>query len=241
MRRRAFKADDLSSERVTLRGDEAHHALHVLRLSVGDEITLFDGRGLRATARITNVTGESLVAEVLHRAAEKSNRVIIIATAIPKGERADWLVEKCAELGVSELIPLLCERGQVSPGAGKLARWRRKADEAAKQSGQSRSMSIREPMPLLAALEACAGGGLAWYGAPGATRTLAHVMGEMVARDAASSSASIWIGPEGGFSPSEVALLERSGAQGVSLGGTILRVETAAIAAAAVWGVMNCE
>ncbi len=239
MRRRAFKADDLSSERVTLRGDEAHHALHVLRLSIGDEITLFDGRGLRATARITSVTGESLVADVLHRAAEQLTRVLIIATAIPKGERADWMVEKCAELGLSELIPLLCERGQVSPGAGKLARWRRKADEAAKQSGQSRSMAVREPMALSAALEACASGGPAWYGSPGVTRTLAQAIGECATGDAASRGASIWIGPEGGFSPDEVAQLERSGAQGVSLGGTILRVETAAVAAAAVWGAMS--
>jgi len=241
MRRRAFKADDLSGDRLTLRGDEAHHALHVLRLSIGDEITLFDGRGLRATARITGVSGESLVAEVLHREAESSTRVLIIATAIPKGERADWLVEKCAELGVAEMVPLLCDRGQVSPGAGKLARWRRKADEAAKQSGQSRSMTILEPMALLAALEAFASGGPAWYGAPGATRTLAQAIDECAAGDAASRGASIWVGPEGGFSPDEVALLERSGVLAVSLGGTILRVETAAVAAAAVWRVMNCE
>lgn len=241
MRRRAFKADDLSGEQVTLRGDEAHHALHVLRRSVGDEIIVFDGRGQRATARIVHVAAGELVADVMDRTVDQSTRVLIIATAIPKGERADWLVEKCAELGVSELIPLLCERGQVSPGAGKLTRWRRKADEAAKQSGQARSMAVREPMALAVAIETCAGGGPAWYGAPGAARSLAKAIGDAVAGDAASGGASIWIGPEGGFSPEEVALLGQSGAQAVSLGGTILRVETAAVAAAAVWGVINCE
>lgn len=241
MRRRAFKVDDLGGDRVILRGDAAHHALHVLRLSVGDAITLFDGRGQRATARIVHVSADEFAAEVLDRTVDESTRVLIIATAIPKGERADWLVEKCAELGVAELVPLLCERGQVSPGAGKLARWRRKADEAARQSGQSRSMTIREPMMLADALAFCARDGRVWYGAPGAARTLAEVIGETPAGGAASRGAAIWIGPEGGFSPGEVTLLEQSGGQSFSLGGTILRVETAAVAAAAVWSVMNSK
>lgn len=239
MRRRAFKVDDLGGDRVMLRGDAAHHALHVLRLSVGEEIALFDGQGQRATARIVGASADEVVTEVLDRTVDELTIALIIATAIPKGERADWLVEKCAELGVAELIPLQCERGQVLPGAGKLARWRRKADEAARQSGQSRSMTIREPTGLADALADCARDGLVWYGAPGAARTLAEVIGETMTGAAASRGASIWIGPEGGFSPGEIARLEQSGGQGVSLGGTILRVETAAVAAAAVWSAMK--
>lgn len=236
MAKRRFHVVDLSPDRIQVDGAEAAHALKVLRLGPGDEVILFDGRGAEATGKITGTEKSAFQVEVLARQSVPTHPLgsLTIATAIPKGERADWMIEKCAELGVRRLIPLECERSQVHPGPAKLDRWRRKAVEAAKQSRQSSIMEIDEACPLNDVFARTSSAGSTFFGDGSATQTMFGRLNE-TARD---SEILICIGPEGGFSDNEQQLLISKGAFPIRLGSTVLRIETAAIAAAANWACM---
>ena len=163
---------------------------------------------------------------------------LVLAVATPKGSRADWLVEKCAELGVGALWLLRAERGPVAPGPGKVERWRRKAVEAAKQAGQQVVMTVEPPRTVAETLTASAGLEVL-YGHPSPTSvSLLRTIGQRRSAAAAAEPLVIFIGPEGGFTDEECGTIEAAGGVAVSLGESILRVETAAIAAAAVWGMV---
>jgi 16S rRNA (uracil1498-N3)-methyltransferase len=232
MKRHRFKVDDLSAERITIRDREAHHAVHVLRVRQGEEILLIDGHGGEALALVESLAGQELVARITERReANVRSSGLILATAIPKGERADWMIEKCAELGVSRLIPLISERSQVHPGAGKLTRWQRKVEAAAKQSGQSHLMTIDEPMEPERVMGVYKENPK-FYGDPGADDSLL----EQLKAQTQGRPTVFLVGPEGGFSDQEIRCLREAGALGVRLGTAILRIETAALAVAVIAG-----
>lgn len=240
---------NLDSSPVPLPPAQAHHLRDVLRLSAGAEVELFDGRGNSAVGRLIEQAGQLAVAISARRAAETSAAEFAIATAIPKGPRADWMVEKLSELGCAAMIPLLSERSVVTAeGQGKRGRWGRLAEESARQCGRSRVMRIGEPMKLGELLPQLPG--VACFGTTqGDARPLLEVLMEGSGSagggdaDNASSGAGsatpltvrtlILIGPEGGWTDAERQQMRDAGLLPVSLGGTILRVETAAIAAAA--------
>ena len=229
MKRHRFKVDDLGGELIEVGGAEAHHALSVLRCKRGDEILLFDGQGAEATAVIEQVSGQLFSARVVSRRARAGVAArLTIATAIPKGERADWMIEKCAELGVARIIPLVTQRGEVKPGEGKIERWRKKVDAAAKQSGQTMLMEIELPIELEGFLAASSGVPLA-YGDLGGERTLPEWLGSRENPE----SWTFLVGPEGGFSENEGRMIADAGGVGLRLGPGTLRIETAAVAVAA--------
>jgi 16S rRNA (uracil1498-N3)-methyltransferase len=154
-----------------------------------------------------------------------------IAAAVPKAARADWMIEKLGELGVEAFVPLITRRSVVSPkGSAKNERWNRLAAESARQSGRAGVMRI-EPLTDLARLMERAGaeGIVIWHlslvensvSIFELVRTLPPVL-------------SVLVGPEGGWSPEESAAFAAAGIAGARLTGTVLRVETAAVAAAAV-------
>lgn len=230
MSTRRFSVENLTADLLRVTGDQAHHALRVLRLRPGAEVALFDGRGGEATGRILEIADEELIVEVLTRREVTLSRVgLTLAVATPKGERADWMIEKCAELGVRTLIPLICERGQVVPGEAKIDRWKRKAIEAAKQSGQAHALSM-EPATTLAQAVGLRDENIL-YGDPNARRTLAATLQSF----SMPCDTRILIGPEGGFTEAEVALIVAGSGMPVRLAAGTLRVETAAVAAASVW------
>lgn len=151
---------------------------------------------------------------------------LVLAAAVPKGDRFDWLVEKATELGVARLVPIIARRSAVDPRSAKIDRLRRRVVEACKQSGRSRLMDLDEPTRWEA-----------WLGSSSSemsTKLIADPLGGpigpwlYVARGVA-----IAIGPEGGFAPEEVDAAVRAGYRPVSLASTILRVETAALAGCA--------
>lgn len=231
MASRRFHVNDLSADTIRVTGDEARHAHRVLRLGPGDRVTLFDGRGQEADGRIVAASRDTLDVEILaRRRAGDPTTELVIACAVPKGDRADWLVEKCAELGVVRLIPLLAARGQVRPGQAKIDRWRRKAVEAAKQSRQARAMSIDAPASIDQALAACPSAAVYYCDADPAHPTLPAAF-----RGSVILSALILIGPEGGFTDAETDAIRGARGRPVRLAEPILRVETAAVAAAAHW------
>lgn len=238
MRAHRFLVTDLTGNAIAVTGTDRHHAVDVLRLRVGDRVVVFDGKGLEAAALIESITTNDMKLRLLETpsAAGRIAIPLTLAVAAPKGARADWLVEKCAEFGVHRLTFIQTTRTVVQPGAGKLDRWRRKAVEAAKQSGSSTIMSIEAGEGIAEVLNARDRDEAAFFGA---TRSDARSLADRLldirnARDV-PSGVICFIGPEGGWTDEEVTELTNADVVAVSLGPTILRVETAAVAMAAIW------
>ncbi len=238
MKPRRFKADDLAGATVQVAGPEAFHALRVLRIRRGDEVVLFDGRGAEALGVVrTNGRGWFEV-EVTERrlASPVQGPSLILAVAAPKGERGDWLVEKCAELGVFSLWPLRLERGCVVPGEPKITRWRRKAVQAAKQAALATTMTVEPPKSLAEAVVSIYRGTRLWLADPGRLHpTLPEALQNIPREEATTCRGVVAVGPEGGFSPNERATIMAAGGEAVRICDPILRVETAAVAVASIW------
>jgi 16S rRNA (uracil1498-N3)-methyltransferase len=209
-----------------LADSQAHHLRDVLRLDQGATIQLFDDTGLTATAVIKKISPNAVVVHVTQIDQQESTLSLTMAVAVPKGERADWMVEKLSELGVFRFVPLITDRGVVKPGgANKLDRWKRLAVESAKQSRRPGVMEIAPLQTLQYALNIAAS---SWYCSTATDST--------PIADASLAPKNLWlfVGPEGGWSPQEIEKFQQAKSTPIALTQTILRVETAAIAAAAV-------
>jgi 16S rRNA (uracil1498-N3)-methyltransferase len=215
---------------VTLNDTEAHHLIHVLRSQPGNIVEVFNGLGLSATCRIASVRKRDAELEVIAvQRTEPPSPVLTLATAVPKGDRFDWLIEKATELGVTCLIPLVTTRSVVDPRDSKLDKLRQTVISACKQSGRNHLMKIT--------------GVTSWSDfvkqmVPAHQTFIAHPQGNSVecGNDRTRESAKpllFAIGPEGGFTDDEVQSAITAGATLICLGSLILRIETAAIALAA--------
>lgn len=232
-RRRRFSVDSLENAqagaRIELPETERRHVA-VLRLQPGDEVELFDGEHVWC-ARMGDDGWTVVLMEAKAQRPEDRPR-IVLATAWPKGKRAATLVEKCAELGVDEIVPLHCARSVVikdTKGAG-MERLRRIAMEAAKQSGRTTVPAIGDEQTIPRFLADVPVGAVAVVLDPRADEALVDVLQN-------TGRVSYWcflIGPEGGFTADELAESRRLGAKAARLGVHVLRVETAAMAACAV-------
>ncbi|MEQ8762695.1 MAG: RsmE family RNA methyltransferase [Planctomycetota bacterium] len=215
-----------------LSGAELHHLARVLRAEPGDEVVVFDGRGQRFLARVTSIDSHTAELSVIETLADEVSPAleVTIACSPPKGSRTEVLVEKLAELGIARWQPLILERTPPSgrPGPGKFQRYERIAEAASKQSGRADLLEIAPPVDLdTFASDPRHEAGV--FGSPASEVTLpAHL-----AEHAAQTAWSCVLGPEGGLTPKEEALLQHRGFVPVRLGATVLRIETAAIAAAA--------
>jgi len=217
-----------------LSGSEAHHLAHVMRARAGDEVLLFDGSGAEFTARVEQIgRSEIRLAVVSRRQADlELAGDLELGVALPKGERQRWLVEKAVELGVRRLTPLVTQRGVAQPSGAAVVRLRRAVIEASKQCGRNRLMEIAEPQPLAAFLARQAADALRWFAHPGgAPLSIAFTVAD---KGSAPRGVLLAVGPEGGFDDQEVALAREQGWQILGLGPRTLRVETAALALAAV-------
>jgi 16S rRNA (uracil1498-N3)-methyltransferase len=228
MSRRFFVSSQLQPGMLSLRGDELHHLVRVLRIGVGDTVTLFDGTGNEAEAAVIQVADDAVVLSVgaARPAGSESEIELVLAMAVPKGDRFGWLVEKATELGVRRLVPLLTERSVVIPGDGKLDKMRRTIIEACKQCRRAQLMVLDEPQEWPAFVASVASATAFW---------VAHPSGAPLHRNQLSAAGHIAaaIGPEGGFTDREIEQAAESGATLISLGPRILRIETAALAVAA--------
>jgi 16S rRNA (uracil1498-N3)-methyltransferase len=210
-----------------LDGPEAHHLAHVLRLSAGAPVELFDGQGRSAEGTLAQVTKRT--AEIQIVAVRETPPVlprITLAVAVPKGERFDWLVEKAAELGVAKLVPLRTVRGIVDPRDSKIERLRQVVIAACKQSRNDWATEIVSPIAWDEWLSTRTKDVPLLIADPSGTDLESRIGPE-------SLEVLIAIGPEGGWTPEELAAGQTQGGELVSLGPTILRIETAAIVAAA--------
>ncbi len=211
----------LISGELLMASDEAHHGLRVLRLKVGEKVRLADGVGHVAEANVIEA-GQSLrllVGAVESLPAERCAD-LAVAVAPPKGDRWSDLVRGLCELGVGAILPLRCARGEREPS--NLDRERRIAGEALKQSrrGWLPRLGPASGIPGLAA---------------GGTRLIVCDPAGGPPRPGRPRPTTLVIGPEGGLTADELAALDAAGAERVRLAGPILRIETAALAASAVW------
>jgi 16S rRNA (uracil1498-N3)-methyltransferase len=218
---------------------ESHHLRDVLRVCAGEIVEAFDDAGHLARAKVVHVGRNEVrlhidAADITTATANPDGPAIIIASAVPKAGRADWMVEKLSEFGASAFVPLSTARSVVKPsGEHKPDRWRRIATESAKQSRRDGVMHIDALMTVPDALEQASGAGAAtvWMTPDTSARPVAEVLDECAA--AAAARVTIFIGPEGGWAAAEAEEFERRGSIAARFGGTILRTETAAIAAVA--------
>ena len=209
-----------------LQASQAHHLRDVLRLKIGSSVELFDDTGHVAQAIVTQVDVQHVAVRVESIQHADNAAELIVASAVPKGDRADWMIEKLSELGVSRFVPLETARSVVHPtGSGKRDRWARIATESAKQSRRAGVMRIDDLTRLAAAIEQFPS---AIFCSTGDEAIPIREMAGLKDRLA------IFIGPEGGWTEDEIALFRSHSLTSVKLTATILRVETAAIAAAAI-------
>jgi len=215
---------------IELDGPEAHHLATVCRLHPGDVVCLFNGDGREYPAEVTQVAKRAVSLNVLR--IETSERELgfhlEVAAPLPKGDRAQFLIEKLTELGVTNYVPLKTARSVVEPREGKREKLERYVIEASKQCRRNVLMQIeppsdwdaycrRETLPPL--------------------RILAHPGGAGLGSLVGGTDGAVAIGPEGGFTDDEVVSARAAGWQVVGLGRRILRVETAALMLAGWLGV----
>jgi 16S rRNA (uracil1498-N3)-methyltransferase len=214
---------------VEVDGPEAHHLAVVCRLRPGDAVCLFNGDGREYAAEVVAVARRSVTVRIHSVAAPQREHGfrIEVAAPLPKGDRAQFLLEKLTELGVASFVPLRTERSVVHPRDAKLDKLHRHVIEASKQCGRNVLLQVQ---PLTDWVDYVSGADLP------ATRAVAHPGGhaESKRRFLGGADVALAVGPEGGFTDEEIALARQAGWQVVDLGPRILRVETAAIVLA-VW------
>ena len=200
---------------------EADHVLKVLRGGKGDSVEVVDGAGKLFAARLRGGR-EAAVTEEL-AAPDGVDVEISLYQAVPKGSRMDLVVEKATEVGASRIVPLLAERGVVNPREGKVGRWRRVAEAAARQSLRLGVPEVGEPGRFEDAASDVGENGVLLHNAPDLQPVEAVVW----------SPASLFVGPEGGWSEGELLFAEEAGIAFGGLGPYRLRSETAGIVAVA--------
>ena len=233
MRRFYAPAEQFTAEFVELGIDETRHLRDVLRLRAGERVSVFNGEGrefLTEIAAISKGSARLRVLEAITPAAPRSALDLTLVAAILKGEKFDLVVQKAVELGVDRLVPLITARGDVKPKdtAKRTERWRRIALEAAKQSGRADLMKVSEPVEFMACI--------ARLDAADATLSImfSERGGVPFPEETAPKGVIALVGPEGGWDDREIESARSAGSRIVTLGGRILRAETAAIAITAI-------
>jgi 16S rRNA (uracil1498-N3)-methyltransferase len=238
-----IERDAIRNGMVSITGPLARHLKGSLRIRPGETVWLGESGGLRYQVRITATYRDRLTGDILLESAPPPCSVprLTVGLALINRDHMEWAIQKATELGVARLVPLLTARTVVRPKAGRvnplLARWQRIALEAAQQSMRWTIPTVMEPVSFDTW---CAGPGqdacqwLLWE-EPGRTLLRNRLRGQP-----RPDSATLAVGPEGGFDASEVELAERHGFEVVSLGNHILRMESAVLAALAIvqyeWG-----
>lgn len=217
--------EHITPETLTLIGDEYHHAITVLRKKVGDALYCIDGEGKRYATRITAIQKFALVAKIENVEIETPplSRIAVAISLTKTNDRFENFLEKATELGVSEIIPMLTARTVSRPKAeqqrNKLARWRKILLAATKQSQRYRIPKLHAITPFEEVLKRTDD-----------LRVLPYEFSrQKIAVEFAGKSVLFVIGSEGGFTPEEVEAAHRAGFVEISLGETILRVDTAGI------------
>ncbi|HHY62150.1 MAG: 16S rRNA (uracil(1498)-N(3))-methyltransferase [Bacillota bacterium] len=241
MRRFFVGCDAISGDLVTISGRDARHIVKALRLKLGDAIVVVDGVGRRYVARITatrETTVEARIESMCDSGVSEPHVPITLVQGLPKADKMDGIIQKCTEIGIARIIPVMSERSVLRPdGASaerRMARWRRIAEEAAKQSGREAIPLVADIGTLKSAIEMLRHEGalMVFPWELEQEYSLHQALSEL--NPSSFPSVGFFIGPEGGFSHAEVEYARAHGATTVTLGQRILRTETAGPVVAAI-------
>ena len=230
MSRRRWVADEVSGNRAALTGEHAEHLSRVLRARVGQEFEIATGENVRR-GRVTRIDPNRVEFELGDEITATASPNVTLALSIFKFDRMEWAIEKCTELGATRIVPVIASRTETHLAAAaskRVERWQRIARQASEQSRRYSPPQIDQPMKVPGTLAL-----------PGNTRIVLaeseqQVMLREVLHHHSARDLVLAFGPEGGWIQSELELFRNAGWISASLGNTILRVETAAIAALAV-------
>jgi 16S rRNA (uracil1498-N3)-methyltransferase len=239
MRRiRIYTDQPLSAEsQVELHDDTAHYVSKVLRLRIGDPLFVFNGDGREYDGYVEDISKKSVLLTLEKQLSPQTESRLhtILGLGISRGERMDFAIQKCTELGVSIIVPLFTEHCEVKLAAERLDRrqehWQQIAISACEQSGRVKIPMVAKPLALGD-----------WLKTVEAERKFLFDMNQSQALGGArpENGVALLIGPEGGLSANEQTLALKEGFTGITLGGRVLRTETAPVAALSVlqylWG-----
>ena len=220
---------DLTDNTVVLTPEESHHAATALRVKPGDDITLFDGAGTEAAGVITRVNKKRVDVALggRKRLPFELSCKLTLAVAMGRTHRQAYLVEKCTELGVAAIWPLITEHSTTRPGASAVTKWERRAIESAKQSHRAWVPKFQQPMSLKACLDQAKTFDVA---AIADTERSATPLPAILERGRNAKSMLVLVGPEGGWSDAERDQAAKAKLTRAKLSPTVLRTETAAVA-----------
>ena len=231
MTRRRWIADQVSGNRAILLGPHAEHLSRVLRARIGQQFDISTGNEVRL-GRVTSISPERVEFELGEAVSLPASPQITLALSVFKFDRMEWAIEKCTELGVSRIIPVIARRTEAhlaAAAAKRVERWQRIARQAAEQSRQVSTPEITAPIKLKDAIALL-----------GSTRIVLSesedqtTLKETLQSHAPGGDVVLAFGPEGGWTDAELEMFRNAGWSVASLGNTILRAETAAIAAVAI-------
>jgi len=232
----------VADKRLLLEGSAANHIARVLRLRVGDAVSVFNGDGGEFDARIETIQKDTVAVSIKeHRAVDRESPLsLTLAQGISRGERMDWVIQKATELGAARIVPVFTKRSVVrldeKQAERKLQHWRAIAVAACEQCGRNRVPELATPVDFYELLPAPGTGANANPGDGGPESPLRLLLSpdgdaRLADLDAVGAGITVLIGPEGGLEDAEQEAALRAGFKAVRVGPRVLRTETAAIAA----------
>lgn len=231
MTRRRWIADEVSDNHAALTGDHADHLIRVLRVRVGQEFDIATGKSVRR-GRVTTIAERRVDFELGEELPVSAAANLTLLLSIFKFDRMEWAIEKCTELGVSRIIPVITRRTEThlaSAADKRVERWRRIALQAAEQSRRATPPEISAPLRLTEGISLTAALRIVFSESEQQTQ-----LRDVLAAHRNEGEILLAVGPEGGWADNELRAFQKEGWIFASLGATILRAETAAIAATAI-------
>lgn len=224
-----FFTKEIEPDSATIRGEDVRHISRVLRLHLKDSVQICDGNGKECIGELSEITQDYVKVRIGPWSVGKSEPIckVTLFQGLPKSGKMELILQKCVELGIDAVVPMLCDRCVVQPKesfSNRLDRWQRVASEAAKQSKRCRIPEVR-PLVKLNSIP------VSEYDLVLIAYEEEHVLTlKQALRSKPAAKIAIVIGPEGGLEPQEVTYLKERGAVPVTLGARILRTETAGMA-----------
>ncbi|MDD5020740.1 MAG: RsmE family RNA methyltransferase [Endomicrobiaceae bacterium] len=229
---------DINNNLFIVTDEQFHYLAGVRRFNVGDEINIFDGLGNSYLAKITAISKNSLNGQIVSKIPFVLPKIkVSLYTAIAKGERFEWLIEKSAEIGISKIIPLITSRSVLTEiSDNKFERYRKISVSASSQCGRADLMSIEQPVKFISAVDIVAKQAGTINIIPWECEQ-SNIIDTLLKNITGIKNINIFIGPEGGFENTETEYAFKNNLHAVTLGKNILRIETASIVASVL--VMN--